>query len=263
MSGHTIGFVPTMGALHAGHISLLELAKTTCSKVVVSIFVNPTQFNNPSDLEKYPRTVNDDIDLLTFSLCDAVFIPDEKVVYPAGFENPVIDLEGLDTMMEGEFREGHFKGVVEVVNRLFGFIQPDFAFFGNKDFQQLSILRFMAKKLNWTTTIVGCDTIRQDNGLARSSRNMRLSGIENEKASMLYRGLLFARELAKTESPKIVKSKLQAFYEENDVKMEYVYIADPENLSELTDNWKKGATVCVAAYFGDVRLIDNLEILEK
>jgi pantoate--beta-alanine ligase len=167
-----IGFVPTMGALHHGHISLVKQAMESCELVVVSIFVNPTQFNSSEDLIKYPRTLEKDVDLLNSAGEIVVFAPGIEDVYPANFENISVDLGDLGTVMEGKFRPGHFNGVMNVVKRLFDIVQPDYAFFGLKDFQQLAVIKFMTKALQLPVEIVACEIVREPSGLASSSRNV-------------------------------------------------------------------------------------------
>ena len=258
--GKTVGFIPTMGALHYGHISLVSLGMRQCDVTVVSIFVNPTQFNNPDDLLKYPRTLESDVALLSSINCDIVFAPTVEEMYPENRKAIQLDLGNLANLMEGKFRPGHFDGVVDVVSRLFEIVNPTKAFFGLKDFQQVSVIRFMTSKLNLPVEIIACPTLREASGLAMSSRNMRLSETENEDALHIYKSLLLAKELAASNSPLEVKEKAIAFFETGKLKLEYLEIVDPKTLESLTSEWVPGATACIVAYCGEVRLIDNLQL---
>ena len=173
---HDVGFVPTMGALHEGHLSLIRMSKSSNSLCICSIFVNPTQFNQTADLQKYPRTTSKDISLLAKVGCDVLFLPDESEVYPSDLDTSVkIDMNGLDTVMEGEFRPGHFAGVMQVVKRLLDITQPTHLYMGQKDFQQFSIIKHMIKQLDMPVNLVMAPTVREENGLAKSSRNERLT----------------------------------------------------------------------------------------
>lgn len=257
--GRTIGFVPTMGALHQGHVSLVEKAKQENELVVVSIFVNPTQFNNSSDLATYPRTPEKDKELLDNSGCDVLFLPSVEEVYPEK-DDTVFDLGGLDKLMEGKFRPGHFNGVAMVVKRFFEILKPDNAYFGQKDFQQLAIIRYMTKFFELPVNIIGCPTLRESSGLAMSSRNMRLTEGERTEAAVIYKALSQARENAKTKSPEKVREIFeQQIKEHNGFKFEYFEIVDSESLREI-DIWdeQRKAVGCVAVWMRDVRLIDNL-----
>jgi pantoate--beta-alanine ligase len=259
--GKTIGFVPTMGALHYGHISLVSSAMSQCDITIVSIFVNPTQFNNPDDLLKYPRTLEADVELLSTINCDAVFAPSVEEMYPKNRDSIQLDLGNLANLMEGKFRPGHFDGVVDVVSRLFEIVKPTKAFFGLKDFQQVSVISFMTKKLTLPIEIVACPTLREDSGLAMSSRNMRLSESEKKDALHIYRSLSLAKELASNFSPNEVKQKVITYFKEGNLKLEYLEIVDPTTLESLSLEWVTGATACIVAYCGDVRLIDNLKLV--
>lgn len=257
----TIGLIPTMGALHSGHISLVEQAKSQCDYVVVSIFVNPTQFNNPSDLQKYPRTLESDVTLLKQAGVDLIFVPEINEIYPKDYSSPLIDLGILDKIMEGEFRPGHFQGVVEVVKRFFDIVQPDFAFFGKKDFQQVAVIKYMTNFFKLPVTIVECPIIRSDKGLALSSRNMRLSDEEKEKALVLYNTLDFARTNVANFTPRALVEKCTQLIATSELKLEYLEIVNPATLQQLDENWIEGAVCCIAAYCGEVRLIDNMELM--
>ena len=261
MAAHTIGFVPTMGALHEGHISLLEKAREDCTIGVVSIFVNPTQFNNQTDLEKYPRTIEEDLRLLEAANCDLVFIPSVAEMYPEGHISVKVDLGKLVTGMEGRFRPGHFDGVVEIVARLFEIVEPDSAYFGLKDFQQVAVIRKMVEELNMVTDIVACETLREPSGLAKSSRNLRLSEKQKEEASLIYKSLVKAKDLVTSKSPAEICNWVKEEFNNSDMELEYVEIVDPLTLKELDSEWVPGATMCIAAFCGEVRLIDNSVIV--
>lgn len=255
-----IGFVPTMGALHNGHLSLIKMALQSCDYVVCSIFVNPTQFNDKKDLEKYPRTLDSDLNMLKSAGCHAVFVPSESEVYPDDFkpENYFIEFDGLDQIMEGKFRPGHFKGVAMVVERLFQLVTPDQAFFGYKDFQQVAIIRKMVQKRDLSVQITGAPIIRESSGLAMSSRNQRLSETEKKKALIIHQTLLLGKEMASSEkSVNAIKNQMLANFENSDLQLEYIDIVDENSLEELT-MINSNAICCIAAWCGDIRLIDNM-----
>lgn len=254
-----VAFVPTMGALHHGHIHLVKQAKEIADVVVVSIFVNPTQFNNIEDLKKYPRTLDNDLLMLDEIGDLIIFAPSESEIYPKDFEKPIVELGQLEHVMEGEFRPGHFEGVVTVVSRLFDIVRPNFALFGLKDFQQVAVIRKMTKDLHPEINIVACETIREESGLASSSRNQRLSEQELEEAIVIYRTLKFASEKAKTQSPAEVLDACKEYFNSGNLRLEYMEIVDPESLLSISQ-WTKGARICIAAWCGDVRLIDNEEV---
>lgn len=256
-----LGFVPTMGALHEGHISLIKAAKAKCDVVICSIFVNPTQFNNAADLAKYPRTLESDLNMLKVKGCDLVYTPEVEDIYPKGTTEPYsIDFEGLDEYMEGAFRPGHFKGVAQVVERLFRIVTPDIAFFGRKDFQQTAIIKKMVKIKALPVEIVVSETLRSSKGLALSSRNQLLSEHELKEALIIYETLQKAKILAEAEtSAEKLKNMLIEFFNQGNLKLEYLEIVSNENLAPI-DTLIKGSTCCIAAYCGSVRLIDNMEI---
>jgi pantoate--beta-alanine ligase len=258
--GFSIGFVPTMGALHAGHASLIAQAKMECDIVVASIFVNPTQFNNPEDLAKYPRSVDQDAELLLAHGCHAVLVPSVEEVYPAGFEVPPVPLGFLDQVMEGEFRPGHFQGVVQVVYRFFQVVEPNRAYFGLKDFQQVAVIRYMTKYFNLPVEIVACPTLREADGLAMSSRNLRLNPQERELAGMIYQTLVKASNWSESYTPQEVKMLARVFLEASELELEYFEIVDPLTLEALAEKWVPGAVACIVAYAGQVRLIDNMPL---
>lgn len=262
--GLTVGFVPTMGALHAGHVSLVKEAKKINNKVVVSIFVNPTQFNDKKDLEKYPRTLENDILLLKPQKVDVIFAPNVDEIYPNGdTEGADIDLGGLDTYMEGAFRPGHFKGVAQVVKRLLDIVKPDHLYMGQKDFQQFTIIQHMLSSLEINTKLVVCPIKREANGLAMSSRNERLSRSTRDMASIIYKVLKSAKRQMATKSPeqiiKFAMSKLVV----HPIVPEYFAIVDGNLLTPVNDFGSHDYVVaCVAVWADGVRLIDNL-IMKK
>ena len=266
INGMRIGFVPTMGALHAGHISLVEKSAEDNDVVVVSVFVNPTQFNNPEDLQKYPRTFDSDFEMLKGSGADALFFPSVDEIYP-GFpkmkaEEDVVDLGQLEKVMEGKFRPGHFLGVVNVVNRLCKIVKPDTAYFGEKDFQQLAIIRLMVRQLNIPVKIIACPTIRETDGLAMSSRNLRLSPLERQEAARISKALFYLRDNCNNFSLEDLKQRCVSMIEEHGImKVEYLEIADEETLQPARD-WKQYSMLrCfTAVQLGNVRLIDNVKI---
>ncbi|MBT4775824.1 MAG: pantoate--beta-alanine ligase [Crocinitomicaceae bacterium] len=257
--GLTIGFVPTMGALHEGHLSLIKSSKEQTDFTVCSIFVNPKQFNKTEDLEHYPRSLELDIRKLETVSCDLVFAPTENEIYQdeAPFE---FDFAGLDQYMEGKFRSGHFKGVVRVVKRLFEIVRPEKAFFGLKDYQQFVIIQHLVRFFNLPIEVVGCQTVRERNGLALSSRNSQLKAKDIPAALELSKAL----NLIKTgfQKSNLDTIKQQAINQlEKHTKLEYLIIADSSNLYPL-ENWSDAqhARAFVAAEVSGVRLIDNVEI---
>ncbi len=261
--GKRIGFVPTMGALHNGHLSLVGRAKSSCEIAVVSIFVNPTQFNDSSDLDKYPRHVESDCELLESVDCDVVFLPKVQDVYPEGTEDvKTYDYGLLTSVMEAEKRKGHFDGVITVVRKFLQMVEPDVAFFGQKDFQQLAIIRHMVRKEDIPTTIISCEIIREEDGLAMSSRNERLSKEERIAAKLLSKCLFEINEFRHTRSIQEVQKWLEdQFDSEPLAKLEYFCVADAQTL-EPCSSWRDAFELvcCIAVYVGKVRLIDNLII---
>lgn len=257
--GKSIGFVPTMGALHAGHISLIERARSENDMVVCSIFVNPTQFNNKADLEKYPRTPEADIAMLEKTGCDVLFMPSEKEMYPEP-DTRKFDFGQLERVMEGAHRPGHFNGVVMIVSKLFGAVEPDRAYFGQKDYQQLAIVRMMTRQLGFNIEIIGCPTVREADGLAMSSRNVRLSPQQRKDAAIISKTLFKVKEMAASRNIR----ELRAFGEaqiasQPGMELDYFEIADPETLQPIDFiDPVKGAVACIAVKVGPVRLIDNI-----
>ncbi len=257
--GRSVGFVPTMGALHNGHISLINAAKRDNDVIVASIFVNPTQFNNANDLSKYPRTPEPDKALLENNGCDILFTPSVTEIYPEK-DTTVFDLGGLDILMEGKFRPGHFNGVAMVVKRLLEIVKPDNAYFGEKDFQQLAIIRYMVRYEKLPVNIIGCPTLREPSGLAMSSRNMRLTEQERKEAAAIYRAFVEAKENTKKFPPQKVKQLFENTINQYPVfKFEYFEIVDSETLLPF-EEWdtNQKAIGCVALWIRDVRLIDNM-----
>lgn len=257
--GDSIGFVPTMGALHEGHATLIRqsIAENECT--VVSLFVNPTQFNNRNDLLLYPRTPEVDEQLLQELGVNILFAPSVEEVYPEP-DNRVFDFGILDKVMEGRYRPGHFNGVAQVVSRLFSFVQPDKAYFGEKDFQQLSIVREMTAMLHIPVEIVGVPIVREKSGLAMSSRNQRLSLAEREQASQIYHFLCESLQKKRDNAPHEIASwVVQEINNVPGLRVEYYEIVDGYSLQPLTtwgeSDWPVG---CIAVYCGEVRLIDNI-----
>jgi pantoate--beta-alanine ligase len=257
--GSTIGFVPTMGALHEGHLSLIREAKQETNYIVSSIFVNPIQFNNKSDLANYPRNIERDSELLKTAGCDFLFHPSENEIYPEPV-NEVFDFGGLDSVLEGQFRPGHFNGVAIVVKKLFEIIKPEKAFFGLKDYQQLLIIHKISKDLNLEVEIVPCPTIREDDGLAMSSRNQLLLKQERKQAVMLYEVLKMVKIQSGFSTISEVKAQVdRIFGKTKGVRLEYFDIVDMYTLEPLKA-WaqSKNVIACIAAWVGNVRLIDNI-----
>jgi pantoate--beta-alanine ligase len=256
---NSIGLVPTMGALHRGHASLVEKAAAENDVVVVTIFVNPTQFNDPTDLEHYPRTLDHDLEMLQKLETDLVFIPSVKEMYPEK-DKRVFDLDSIDKVMEGKHRKGHFNGVAQIVSKLFLLTQPDRAYFGQKDFQQLVIVRRLTEILNLDIQIVPCPIIREKDGLAMSSRNERLNTEERKLAPFLYETLKMASEKKKDLSPSEVKDWVyKRFDKEPELSLEYFEIIEDKALKPIS-NWDEGVNKvgCLAVQLGSVRLLDNL-----
>ncbi|MFH6603324.1 pantoate--beta-alanine ligase [Maribacter algicola] len=258
-----LGLVPTMGALHQGHLSLVERALRQNDAVVVTIFVNPTQFNNAEDLEKYPKTLEADISLLKKASEDIiVFAPSTEEIYTTDIRSKKYDLNGLEKVMEGAFREGHFDGVGTIVETLLRMVEPDRAYFGEKDFQQLQIIKKLAKTKKIPVEIIGCPIVREPNGLAMSSRNERLSKSLRKEAAFIYKTLKAAKKRFGTESAKSVTDWVKKqFMGHRHLKLEYIQIANAETLTPVKrkSNQTKYRAF-VAVYAGDVRLIDNIAL---
>lgn len=256
-----IALVPTMGALHKGHLSLIEIAQQQASIVVCSIFVNPTQFTDPKDLEKYPRPLAHDIKMLQEAGCSAVFMPTVKEMYPhyPTPENWHIDLGSAEFLLEGEFRKGHYQGVTQIVKKLFDAVQPDLAFFGQKDFQQVLMIKNMVKYFKLPVEIVSCPIIREDDGLAMSSRNIHLSASDRQHALVLSRALQFVKDgYHQLTLEELLAHAKQLISATPDVELDYFTIADQETLLPIADKTNKNAIALVAAKVGETRLIDNM-----
>ncbi len=256
-----VGFAPTMGALHDGHLELVRMAKREGCLAVASIFVNPTQFNDPRDLEKYPRTVEKDTALLLSAQCDALFIPSVVEVYPPG-ENLSIDLDfkQLDKVMEGKFRPGHFEGMATVVNRLLDIVRPQRLYMGQKDFQQFSVVREMIHQLVLPVELVMCPTVREPDGLAMSSRNVRLSPEMRAAAPAIHQTLQWAKsELDKNRHAAEIQTEALQKLAAAGLRPEYFEIVDGASLLNISQRSESDFVVaCTAAFGGEVRLIDNL-----
>lgn len=259
-SGAQIGFVPTMGALHAGHIELVKRAVRENDISVCSIFVNPTQFNNPEDLKKYPRTLEEDCKMLEEVGCDVVFAPSAEEMYPE-LPKMKLDFGDLETKLEGEFRPGHFNGVGIVVSKLFHIIKPDKAYFGQKDLQQCAVVNRLVRDLSFDLKLIICDTVREESGLAMSSRNRRLSETGRSQAAFLYQSLKLGEKLLKEGLPVIeVREKIaEAFAEKKHFTPEYYEIVDFESLNAIDIyNPEKKTAIVLAVFLEEVRLIDNI-----
>lgn len=259
--GRSIGLVPTMGALHEGHLTLVRRSVAENAYTVVSIFVNPTQFNNPVDLEKYPRDLNRDAQLLSSVGCDLVFAPTVDEIYSAEELNAPFqyDFEGLDQVMEGRFRPGHFNGVVQVVSKLFRLTAPHKAYFGQKDFQQLAIIRHMTRTMGFDIEIVECPIVREPSGLAMSSRNERLTVHQREIAASISKVLFECRTFVPEKSPSEVVARVETLIGSIEgLRLEYFEIANSTTL-QTAKSWEEPTVGCIAVFCGDVRLIDVIK----
>ena len=255
----SVGFVPTMGALHQGHLSLVRQAVAENGVSVVSIFVNPTQFNDPKDLERYPRTLEADLKMLEPTGCSLVFVPSVKEVYPEP-DTRKFNFGKLETVMEGKFRPGHFNGVAQVVSRLFDLVNPDKAYFGLKDFQQLAVIKNMVKQLQLPIEIVPCAIVREESGLAMSSRNELLTAEQKVNAAIISETLFSAKELIGQKNVQETADWVVAEINKNPyLDVEYFEIVDDKQLQPVK-SWKhKGTKVgCIAVFCGKIRLIDNV-----
>lgn len=259
-TGKSIGFVPTMGALHAGHMSLVNRAVNENDCCVVSVFVNPTQFNNPTDLEKYPRNLQHDEEMLRAAGCSIVFSPSPEEMYNAEEMNSTFEFDfgGLDQVMEGKYRPGHFNGVVQVVSKLFSLVRPDRAYFGEKDFQQLAIIHRMVKLMNFPVKIVDCPIVREESGLALSSRNERLNTQQRENAVKISEVLFESRNFVPEKSVnELIRWVIDSINKVEGLEVEYFEIVDAATLQAI-DKWNDNCVGCITIYCGDVRLIDNI-----
>ena len=263
-AGKKIGLVPTMGALHEGHASLVRRAVAENDVVVVSDFVNPTQFNDKNDLLKYPRTLDADCELLKKEGASFVFAPSVEEIYPEP-DTRQFSYAPLDTVMEGKYRPGHFNGVCQIVSKLFMIVEPDKAYFGEKDFQQLAIIREMVKQMNFPLEIVGCPIVREADGLALSSRNARLSEEERRQALNISKTLFASKEYATShtveETQKFVEDSIAA---SEGLELEYFELVDGTTLQKIA-TWDETdyAVGCITVYCGEVRLIDNIKYKEQ
>jgi pantoate--beta-alanine ligase len=257
--GKTLGFVPTMGALHEGHLSLVRASKARCAATAVSIFVNPLQFGPTEDLDKYPRQLEQDADMLEELDVDLLFLPSTSEMYPAGAQTYVL-VDELSDKLDGASRPGHFRGVTTVVTKLFEVVRPDYAFFGQKDAAQVAVLRKMVIDLDMDVEIVVCPIAREKNGLAMSSRNVYLTPEQRQQALVLHRTLMRVEAMAshgEHDAAKLTEAGKKSIAEEPGARLDYFAIVDPATLDPVTEI-ARGALVAVAAYFGTTRLIDNL-----
>lgn len=259
-----IGFVPTMGALHAGHLSLVDAAKKKNNVVVCSIFVNPTQFNDPEDFKKYPITLEKDILMFEIAGCDVLFIPSVEDIYPNGTNNLAhYELGFLETVLEGKFRPGHFQGVCLVMDRLLGIVLPDNLYLGQKDYQQCMVIKKLIELIGLKDKIrvKVCPTLREKDGLAMSSRNTRLSDADRIRATTISKALRYIKENLRTGDTKKIKDEAKLLLQQNGFSIDYVEIANADTL-ELIENWdgKEKVVALAAAFLNNVRLIDNMVI---
>lgn len=258
-----IGFVPTMGALHEGHLDLIRNSKKSTDITVVSIFVNPIQFNNQEDFDNYPSLIKEDLALLEKENVDVVYLPDPQSMYP---EKPVLSMHfgDLESVLEGAFRPGHFSGVGIIVSKLFNIIRPHQAFFGQKDLQQVAVIKRMVKDLSFQTEIITVPTRREEDGLALSSRNLRLSQEERDASLILIDSLNLAKnELLAGKDWLAVRNQIQQKFEDEPLaKLEYFELINPDNFQVIESiAQSKASSICVASYIGNIRLIDNLPII--
>ncbi len=261
-TGVSIGFVPTMGALHAGHLSLIKNSKTHCDRTVCSIFVNPTQFNDPADFQQYPITIEADIRLLEQAGCDVLFLPSVEVIYPSDYVKKQYQLGSLETLLEGKYRPGHFQGVCQVVDRLLSIVMPDELFLGRKDYQQCMVITELIRQtgLPVTTTIV--PTMRESSGLAMSSRNLRLSEHDRDKATAIYNSLQWIKaNLKQGDVTDLTTRAADQLLKAGFSKIDYISIADAHSLEEV-NNWdgQQPLVALVAAFLSGIRLIDNISL---
>jgi pantoate--beta-alanine ligase len=264
-SSNSLGFVPTMGALHEGHLSLIEESKKHNQTTICSIFVNPTQFNDPKDFEKYPITIEKDIELLTQKKCDILFLPSVNEMYPNGTKNSKkYDLGFVETVLDGAYRPGHFQGVCQVVERLLEIVQPNNLYLGQKDYQQCMVIKKLIELMNWSNKLYlhVCETKRETDGLAMSSRNTRLSMEDRKLATSIYKSFLSIKIKIKRGDLKELLLKNQTFLIENGFrKVDYLTIANANTLESIT-NWdgQQKIVLLAAAFMGEVRLIDNIRL---
>ena len=262
-NGTTIGFVPTMGSLHEGHLSLLKRSKKENDVTIVSLFVNPEQFNSAVDLELYPRDELKDFKMLEEHANDIVFCPDVKEMYPKKEEH-FFELDGLDSVMEGKYRSGHFQGVAKIVSKFFEIIKPNNAYFGKKDFQQAVIIKYLVKKYfkKSDINIVICDTVREPDGLAMSSRNLRLNKAQRKAAVLVSQTLFkYIKKDSKLSITDIKKKVFDTINENQYLQIEYFNIVNNETLQDIeSERLEHGVTACIAVYADEIRLIDNVSV---
>jgi pantoate--beta-alanine ligase len=264
-TSNKIGFIPTMGALHNGHLSLIETSKKTDALTVCSIFVNPTQFNNVADFEKYPVTLEKDIELLEKAGCKVLFLPSVDEIYPTNSAPSLTyELGFIETVLDGKYRPGHFQGVCNVVHRLLNIVEPDTMYLGQKDYQQCMVIKKLTELIQSKTQIIVCPTLRESDGLAMSSRNMRLTPLERIKAVRISEVLLFIKQQIKPGNLQDLKQRCINYLTNEGYNVDYVEIADATNLT-LLQNWdgKTKLVALVAAFLNEVRLIDNRLVSEE
>ncbi len=262
--GLKVGFVPTMGALHRGHTSIIERSVAENEITVCSIFVNPTQFNDKKDFEKYPITIEADIQKLEAAGCNILFMPSADEIYPSDFEKKHFELGYLETILEGTHRPGHFQGVAMVVKRLLEIVQPEVLYLGKKDLQQCKVLQYMAITEKLPVAIREADTLREESGLAMSSRNQRLSETDKEKATAIYKSMVFIKENINTKTISELQTQAESMLAEAGFdNIDYVAIIDTSTLKEVINvNEHNKISVAVAAFLNGVRLIDNMEVVK-
>ncbi|MFT3702339.1 MAG: pantoate--beta-alanine ligase [Agriterribacter sp.] len=259
-SGNSIGFVPTMGALHRGHISLIRQAKKERTTTVCSIFVNPTQFNDPKDFEHYPHTIENDIYLLEKENCDVLFLPGVTEIYASGTKSlEKYELGYIETVLEGKYRPGHFQGVCQVIQRLMSMVDPDSLYIGQKDYQQCMVIKKLLSFINSKSAVIICPTLRENDGLAMSSRNMRLNEEERQKATGIYKALSYIHQNIKPGLTFPVLEKAREILITQDLVPDYIEIAAADTLEPIPDwNGRTNIVALIAAFMGKVRLIDNM-----
>lgn len=261
LKGQRVGFVPTMGALHEGHASLVRASLQQCDVTVCSIFVNPTQFNDPEDLKNYPRTQESDLEILAGLGCDIAFVPEVEDIYPSGEDTALnIDFGHLARGMEGKFRPGHFEGVAQVIKRFCDIILPEDMFLGQKDYQQVAVVRHLVEMLELPVNIIACSTVREPDGLAMSSRNGRLTAEMRKEASVIYRTLKRAKAMFEEGAPlPKINTMAEELFKASPIALEYFEIVDGDTLERIEERGDtENVVACVAAWAGEVRLIDNV-----
>jgi pantoate--beta-alanine ligase len=257
-TGRKIGFVPTMGALHDGHLSLIDISLLNCDITILSIFVNPSQFNESLDFKNYPRQESEDLLKIGNRKVNAVFIPSVDEMYSKNEPMLEFDLQGLDIVLEGKWRPGHFNGVITVVDKLFKLVSPNKAYFGQKDFQQLCIIKKMSAVLHPNTEVVGCEIIRESNGLAMSSRNALLTEKEKSEALIISKTLFEIKNNWEKASIQELLNNAKRDFKKSNLQLEYLEIVDSETLMSISEKTNRKSTACIAAKCGNVRLIDNI-----